>query len=529
MSSKKSSYMDSNSIHILFKVKSTGDYTVGTAGIISLTKLPLENLVLLDKIQSLMDFKTEVKIRLENLHGKRQVLAATILEFSKKPTGRSEMEKLRTQMDASGEVSNKIDEEEKKIADEQAKKKAEEETKKKAEEKAKKKANEQVKKKAEEETKKKAEEQAKKKAEEQEKKEAEEQAKKEAEEASLLKKKADTVKNNSHMPVAKKRLTYNEDLNEDEESDADTQKDMFDESSDESDHENSMDGSNVPDRQNIDDDEDSLYHKPSSGVSESNTPASLSSSTILTALGNTAEENCGSVLVNNHSTPSRHQQMLDMKSRISDLESENGFLYHKVDEKDGEIESLKAEILKLQSKNPDNLVERITAALSAVNGTTRVSVNEDNTAPVSRHSTSKKHVMVQLVQGHNLRIEKSDLKFAITIGRLSSGNLHLMVNKIMESIYTRVFMSNHTLTGMAPRAKKVGNTPPTPVKPGLPREDVLAITRYHNQVIKPNDVRVAIRSKLSTETRAILAMNNGTTNLEPGVNTIDEANEDSAN
>lgn len=61
MSSKKSSYMDG--IHILFKVKSTGDYTVGTAGIISLPKLPLENLVLLDKIQSLMESKTEVKIR----------------------------------------------------------------------------------------------------------------------------------------------------------------------------------------------------------------------------------------------------------------------------------------------------------------------------------------------------------------------------------------------------------------------------------------------------------------------------------
>ncbi|KAK4030936.1 hypothetical protein OUZ56_024361 [Daphnia magna] len=323
-----------------------------------------------------------------------------------------------------------------------------------------------------------------------------------------------------------------------EESDADTQKDLFEESSDESDHENSTDGSNVADRQNIDDDEDSLYHKPSSGVSESNTLASLSSSTILTALENTAEENCGSVLVNNHSTPSRHQQMLDMKNRISDLESENGFLYHKVDEKDEEIESLKADILQLQSKNPDNLVERITAALSGVNGTTRVSVNEDNTAAthnVSRHSTSREHVMVQLVQGHNLRIEKSDLKFAITIGRLSSGNLHLMVNKIMESIYTRVFMSNHTLTGMAPRAKKVGNTPPTPVKPDFPREDVLAITLfmiqawkvYHNQVIKPKDERVAIRSKLSTESRAILAIN--TTDLEPGVNTIDEANEDSAN
>ena len=47
-------------------------------------------------------------------------------------------------------------------------------------------------------------------------------------------------------------------------------------------------------------------------------------------------------------------------------------------------------------------------------------------------------LLVQLVQGHK-RIEKSDLKSAITIGRLSSENLHLMVNKIMESIYIRVF------------------------------------------------------------------------------------------
>ncbi|KZS03747.1 Uncharacterized protein APZ42_033457 [Daphnia magna] len=360
MSSKKSSYLDS--IHILFKVKSTGDYTVGTAGMISLPKLPLENLVLLDKIQSLMDSKAEIKIRLENLNGKRQVLVATIHEFS----------------------SN------------------------------------------------------------------------------------DLIHSESYY-----------------------------------------------------DDEDSLYHKPSSGVSESNTLASLSSSTILTALENTAEENCGSVLVNNHSTPSRHQQ---------------------VDEKDEEIESLKADILQLQSKNPDNLVKSKLTIKSSFY------LNEI-------HSTSREHVMVQLVQGHNLRIEKSDLKFAITIGRLSSGNLHLMVNKIMESIYTRVFMSNHTLTGMAPRAKKVGNTPPTPVKPDFPREDVLAITRkfflvqlfqdklkrfysfsvfmiqawkvYHNQVIKPKDERVAIRSKLSTESRAILAIN--TTDLEPGVNTIDEVNEDSAN
>jgi hypothetical protein len=82
----------------------------------------------------------------------------------------------------------------------------------------------------------------------------------------------------------------------------------------------------------------------------------------------------------------------------------------------------------------------------------------------------------------------------------------------------------------------------------LPRKDFLAVTRkfffvqlfqkklkrfysfsvfiiqvwktYNNQVIKPKNFRLALSSKLSTETRAILAIN--TTDLESGVNTIGE-------
>ncbi len=113
--------------------------------------------------------------------------------------------------------------------------------KKNVEEEEEKRAEEEAKKKTEEETKKKAEEEAKKKAAVEAKKKAEDQAKKKADEASL-KKKADTVKNNSHMPVAKKRLTYKEDVElspssssssqlSDESDSEDTQKDMFKESS----------------------------------------------------------------------------------------------------------------------------------------------------------------------------------------------------------------------------------------------------------------------------------------------------------
>ncbi|KZS19598.1 Uncharacterized protein APZ42_013918 [Daphnia magna] len=146
----------------------------------------------------------------------------------------------------------------------------------------------------------------------------------------------------------------------------------------------------------------------------------------------------------------------------------------------------------------------ITAALSAVNGIADSSAENNGAAnrKISRHSTSSEQIMVQSVQGHILKIKKSDLKFAITIGRLYSGNLHLMVNKRLESVYTRTYMSEHLLPGMAPRAKKLANTPSTPVKPGLPKEDVVAISlfmiqvwkTYRGQVIKPNDARLAIRS-----------------------------------
>lgn len=51
------------------------------------------------------------------------------------------------------------------------------------------------------------------------------------------------------------------------------------------------------------------------------------------------------------------------------------------------------------------------------------------------------YLKVPLIQGQNLKIEKSDLKFAITIGRPSSDNLNQMVNKMMESIYTGLYMS----------------------------------------------------------------------------------------
>ena len=61
-----------------------------------------------------------------------------------------------------------------------------------------------------------------------------------------------------------------------------------------------------------------------------------------------------------------------------------------------------------------------------------------------------------------------------------------MVNKLMESIYTRMYMSQHSLSGSSPRLSRAQkeinvrlNTPPPAVKPGLPKEDVVAITHKY--------------------------------------------------
>ena len=121
----------------------------------------------------------------------------------------------------------------------------------------------------------------------------------------------------------------------------------------------------------------------------------------------------------------------------------------------------------------------------STNCTSRGEVMVCNCLFVRNHSNLfDSPAQVRLLEGHDLKIAKSDLEFAITTGRLSSGNLNLMINKILESIYSRKYMSEHSLSGLAPRlskAQKAANvqqgTPPAPTKPGLPNKDVTALTR----------------------------------------------------
>ena len=144
---------------------------------------------------------------------------------------------------------------------------------------------------------------------------------------------------------------------------------------------------------------------------------------------------------------------------------------------------------------------------------------------------------MRLHKKHSLLIEKTDRLSIRTFARVNKDKVNITVNKIMESIYTRHFMSTHTLSGKGPRYTKdqmaafmaQGGVPKK--KPELPPEDVIAITGerfvlkfyvilcfilfsvsefivnywidvHDGYIVKPAHVRSAIITKISTETRA---------------------------
>ncbi|KAK4021246.1 hypothetical protein OUZ56_003165 [Daphnia magna] len=336
-------------------MKATGCLAVGTAAMISQPKLPIDNLMLVETIETYLAKKTEMEIS-------PKVLLATISGYSKKSNGRVEMgnlkEKLCKELESS-QQQEKLRVEYK----EAAKKKVEEESRRK------KNAAEELKKRSVKDPKRKRE---------------------------FLKE--------GHGGTAKKRLVYDD----------------------------------VLPTPSI------LQHRGDHYSSLDVLFAEKIISGTPTVLQTTATPHVDSTALsrNTPNISSRTHEIIELKQRVSDLETENGFLFHQIDEKDLKISSLKAE--------------------------------------------------VQLVQGHNMRIEKSGLKFAITIGRISKSNLHPMINEILESIYTRAYMSEHLLYGKAPRLSTAHQI-----------FMVQAWKTYHGDVIQPKQVREAIRSKHSTETRAL--------------------------
>lgn len=70
----------------------------------------------------------------------------------------------------------------------------------------------------------------------------------------------------------------------------------------------------------------------------------------------------------------------------------------------------------------------------------------------------------------------------MAVARMSKDNVNFMNNKLMEGVYTREFMTEHSLTGKPlrlPRAAQQQRQPEDSpkVKPGLPMDDFQAITR----------------------------------------------------
>ncbi|KAI9551041.1 hypothetical protein GHT06_006255 [Daphnia sinensis] len=84
-----------------------------------------------------------------------------------------------------------------------------------------------------------------------------------------------------------------------------------------------------------------------------------------------------------------------------------------------------------------------------------------------------------LVSGMSLMINEADLKLAVSYGSVGNGdsNMRSMINKIMESVYTREFMATHSYTGKKTPAKRQDKEHQP--KPALPIDDVKAIRCKH--------------------------------------------------
>lgn len=178
---------------------------------------------------------------------------------------------------------------------------------------------------------------------------------------------------NQKGPVAKKRLLYPEEtisiLDE-----ASSQKDMFavDSSGDESDEddeeneeeESSMETNmNEAQGQNLNDNEDEsvMHNAPSVSVpvphdrSKSSSRQSQASSSSLVSL----QSSSNSVVVKNRTSPSHQQIIAALKARIEQLEQENDYLHHQIDDSEVLTKSLKSEIVELKNKHPENLIDKL--------------------------------------------------------------------------------------------------------------------------------------------------------------------------
>ncbi|KZS01082.1 Uncharacterized protein APZ42_002366, partial [Daphnia magna] len=137
-----------------------------------------------------------------------------------------------------------------------------------------------------------------------------------------------------------------------------------------------------------------------------------------------------------------------------------------------------------------------------------------------------------LVSGMSLMINEADLKLAVSYGSVGNGdpNMRSMINKIMESVYTREFMATHSYTGKKAPANR-RDTEHRP-KPALPIDDVKAIrlfvtsywSRKHKVTLNPKLITMAIQDKLGTEHREYRRITRMLQNQTASYNALEQDN-----
>ena len=79
---------------------------------------------------------------------------------------------------------------------------------------------------------------------------------------------------------------------------------------------------------------------------------------------------------------------------------------------------------------------------------------------------------VPLVAGSHINLERSEIDKVLVVGRETKDNFNLMINKLLESIYSKTFLGSRSLSGGCNKKSKNDASNAEPNKPGLPEDDL---------------------------------------------------------
>jgi hypothetical protein len=132
-----------------------------------------------------------------------------------------------------------------------------------------------------------------------------------------------------------------------------------------------------------------------------------------------------------------------LSKKVVELESENGLLHNQIDDLNNQINHLKGELKQHSSgkrKRTSNEQD--------------VMVNMFLNVFTSFTHANLYFEQIPLVVGSHITVQRSELEKVKAIGRISKDKLNVMVNRLLEAIYSKSFLGSRSLSGGCPKNRR---------------------------------------------------------------------------